>query len=62
MSVEVPLKPEDMPGKLLRRQCAHCGETVMDGREIETSSETLCKRCFEKVHYYRVLNPIDSAK
>jgi formylmethanofuran dehydrogenase subunit E len=52
--VEVPLRPEDMPGKpLRRRQCSQCGESVMDGRDIETSSGTLCVPCFEKTTYYR---------
>jgi formylmethanofuran dehydrogenase subunit E len=56
--VEVPLKPEDMPGKPLRRlQCARCGETVMDGREIESSNEILCKPCHEKSDYFRILAP-----
>ncbi len=39
--VEVPLRPEDMPGKPLRRvPCARCGESVMDGREIEHQGKT----------------------
>ena len=54
--VEVPLQPEDMPGKPLRRvPCACCGESVMDGREIEHQGETLCRPCFEKTDYYRVI-------
>ncbi len=36
--VEVALRPEDMPGKPVRAcRCAHCGETVLDGREVEVS-------------------------
>jgi formylmethanofuran dehydrogenase subunit E len=55
--VEVPLKPEDMPGKPLRRiPCARCGEIIMDGREIAAPGQTLCKPCFEKSDYYRVPN------
>lgn len=55
--VEVALKPEDMPGKpLRRRECARCGESIMDGREVEAAGETLCKPCFEQGTYYRILN------
>jgi len=54
--VNVPLKPEDLPGKPLREcQCARCGETVLDGREIETAGKTLCRPCFESANYYRNL-------
>jgi len=52
--VEVPLRPEDLPGKPLRRlQCSNCGETVMDGREVEVSGKTLCRPCSEGNRYYR---------
>jgi len=51
--VSVPLKPEDLPGKPVRAcQCARCGETVLDGREIESAGETLCRPCFENANYY----------
>jgi len=53
--VEVPLRPEDMPGKPLRRcRCARCGENIMDGREFAHQGETLCKPCFERKNYYHV--------
>jgi len=56
--VEVPLRPEDMPGKPLRScRCARCGATVLDGRDIEVSGGTLCRPCFEQRDYYRILNP-----
>ena len=59
VDVEVPLRPEDMPGKpIRRRQCARCSATVLDGREIELSGEILCKPCFEQKDYYRVINPV----
>ena len=52
-TVNVHLKPEDLPGKPVRAcQCARCGETVLDGREIESAGETLCRPCFEKANYY----------
>jgi formylmethanofuran dehydrogenase subunit E len=51
--VEVPLHPEDMPGKPLRTvPCACCGEKIMDGREIEDKGTSICKPCFEKTDYY----------
>jgi len=51
--VTVPLKPEDLPGKPLRDSlCAHCGETVLDGREVEAAGETFCRPCFENANYY----------
>jgi formylmethanofuran dehydrogenase subunit E len=55
--VEVSLRPEDMPGKPLRRvPCSCCGEIIMDGREIEHHHEFFCQPCFEKKDYYKVLN------
>jgi len=52
--VNVPLKPEDLPGKPLREcRCARCGEIVLDGREVEAAGETLCRPCFENANYYR---------
>jgi len=51
--VEVPLRPEDLPGKPLRRvPCAGCGEDIMDGRKIDHQHEALCLPCFEKTSYY----------
>ena len=53
--VEVPLRPEDMPGKPVRRcRCALCGEDVLDGREMNGEGATLCRPCFEKKKYYCV--------
>ena len=54
--VEVALRPEDLPGKPLRRvSCTRCGGSVMDGREVEVAGETLCKPCAAQQNYYRVL-------
>ena len=51
--VNVPLKPEDLPGKPLRDcRCARCGENVLDGREIESGGEKFCRPCFEGATYY----------
>jgi len=56
--VEVPLRPEDMPGKPLRRVvCSGCGDSVMDGREVEVDGNTQCKPCAARQTYYRVLIP-----
>ncbi len=53
--VEVSLRPEDLPGKPLRRcTCAKCGGNVMDGREVDANGETLCKPCAEGRDYYRL--------
>ncbi len=53
--VNVPLRPEDLPGKPLRRcECARCGEDILDGREFNSQGRTLCKPCFEKRNYYSV--------
>lgn len=53
MEVKVPLAPEDLPGKPLRRAlCDRCGESVLDGREIEHGNEILCRTCFEKKACY----------
>lgn len=51
--VTVPLRPEDMPGKPLRRVlCACCGETILDGREVEHEGRTLCKPCHAANDYF----------
>lgn len=50
--VEVQLLPEDMPGKPLRKViCSSCGETVLDGREIEHQGKSLCRPCFAQSDY-----------
>ncbi len=54
--VEVSLRPEDLPGKPLRRcTCARCGSYVMDGREVEADGGSLCKPCAAGKDYYRAL-------
>jgi len=52
--VTVALKPEDMPGKPLRRvKCEKCGETVMDGREHDLEGAILCGPCLSGKRYYK---------
>jgi formylmethanofuran dehydrogenase subunit E len=56
--VEVPLLPGDMPGKPTRRvYCFRCGESIMDGRDLEIDGNILCKPCVAGKNYYRVLTP-----
>lgn len=51
--VDVQLRPEDMPGKPLRRvSCSRCGENIMDGREIECQGQSICIPCSLGKDYY----------
>lgn len=60
-AVEVDLRPEDLPGRPVRvRICDRCGETIMDGREIEAGGETLCRPCSERKAYYRPCGGADA--
>jgi formylmethanofuran dehydrogenase subunit E len=46
MDVRVDMKPEDMPGRPLKRiQCEQCGEYVQDIREVYRDGRILCKPC-----------------
>ena len=52
--VTVTLRPEDMPGRPLRRvPCDACGEHVQDMREIVRGGRTLCRPCAEGGYYSR---------
>jgi len=52
MEVHVKVKPEDMPGKPLRRiRCDSCGEHVQDMREIHTEGKVLCRPCAVSGYY-----------
>ncbi len=52
-AVTVDLKPEDLPGLPVRRaSCSRCGESVLDGREVEQGATTLCQTCAAGVDYY----------
>lgn len=55
MDVSVDIKPEDMPGRPLRRvTCQECGEAVQDMREVCTEGKTLCRACAEAAYYRNV--------
>lgn len=46
MEVNVTIKPEDLPGRPLRRvRCDACGEHVHDMREVSKSGKVLCIAC-----------------
>jgi formylmethanofuran dehydrogenase subunit E len=52
MNVHVEIKPEDMPGRPLRRvRCNMCGEYVQDMREVYRDGEVLCKPCADGGYY-----------
>jgi len=54
MDVEVTLKPEDMPGKPIRRVvCELCGEPVQDMREVIKNGKVLCRSC-DGGSYYKI--------
>ena len=52
MEVKVALRPEDMPGRPLRRvRCDSCGEHVQDRREVYRDGKPLCVSCAEGGYY-----------
>lgn len=52
MDVKVEIKPEDMPGRPLKRvKCEGCGEYVQDMREISKNGKALCRPCAEGGYY-----------
>lgn len=54
MDVKVNIKPEDMPGRPLRRiRCSSCREYVQDMREINKNGKLLCKPCANEGYYVR---------
>jgi formylmethanofuran dehydrogenase subunit E len=53
LEVEVRLRPEDMPGRPLRRiRCDSCGEHVQDMREVYRGGQVLCKPCANGGYYF----------
>ncbi len=54
MDVRIELKPEDMPGRPLRRvRCDVCSEYIQDMREICRDGKTLCRHCADHGYYER---------
>lgn len=52
MEVNIKLRPEDMPGRPLRRvQCDSCGEHVQDMREVQQDGKVLCAPCAGGSYY-----------
>ena len=52
MEVSVKLRPEDMPGRPLKRiPCEACGEYVQDMREIYRDGKALCRPCANGGYY-----------
>ncbi|MBI3592959.1 MAG: TraR/DksA C4-type zinc finger protein [Nitrospirae bacterium] len=52
MNVVVEIKPEDMPGRPLRRvKCDICGEYVQDVREVYRNGKVLCRACADEKYY-----------
>lgn len=52
VNVKVEIKPEDMPGRPLRRiRCDSCGEYVQDMREVYRDGRILCKPCADGGYY-----------
>ncbi len=62
MDVEIDLRPEDKPGRPLKRiKCDVCNEHIQDMREISRDDQILCRSCAEG-SYYRVFNKKRYAK
>lgn len=52
MSVDVEIRPEDMPGRPLGRiRCDSCGEYVQDMREVYREGKILCRPCADGGYY-----------
>lgn len=54
MNVKIEIRPEDMPGKPLKRvKCDKCGEYVQDMRDLTVEGRIYCRAC-TKGTYYKV--------
>jgi len=52
-NVKVEFRPEDLPGRPLRRiRCSRCGEHVSDRREVYRDGEALCRPCAAGGYYH----------
>lgn len=57
--VKVEIRPEDMPGRPLRRvRCDVCGEYVQDMREVYKDGKVLCKPCYNGGYYRNADNTL----
>jgi len=57
MEVDVQLRPEDMPGRPLKRiRCDICKEDIQDMREVRKEGKVLCRSCAGG-GYYTVRHP-----
>ncbi|MDR2142396.1 MAG: FmdE family protein [Deltaproteobacteria bacterium] len=55
--VVINLRPEDRPGKPLRRiTCPRCGEDVLDGRDTLVQGQAICRSCAGEA-YYQIPEP-----
>jgi formylmethanofuran dehydrogenase subunit E len=53
--VGVELRPEDAPGRPLRRVfCESCGEGINDKREVIRDGRTFCRACAGPAYYHRL--------
>jgi formylmethanofuran dehydrogenase subunit E len=53
--VRVRPGPMEMPGRPLRVvTCAHCGETVLDGRDVPGTDGPLCRACAGGAYYEEI--------
>jgi formylmethanofuran dehydrogenase subunit E len=53
MEVRVEIRPEDMPGRPMRRvRCERCGEYVQDLREVKDKGQILCRPCAGGGYYH----------
>lgn len=58
MDVRVELRPEDMPGRPIKRvMCDSCGEYVQDMRDRLIDGRVLCRYCAEGGYYTIEDNP-----
>ncbi|MCL4457591.1 MAG: FmdE family protein [Nitrospirae bacterium] len=52
MDVKVEIKPQDMPGRPMKRvKCEGCGEYVQDMRDVSKEGKVLCVACAEGGYY-----------
>ncbi len=63
MEVTVKVRPEDMPGRPMRRvRCDSCGEHVQDMREVCRDGRVLCVACAQGGYYTPSPHPIRQAQ